>query len=67
MTPAEAAAIAGEQITYWRRKGWTAELAWQAVTGTHERNRADWSAIWSWLVVWLLESRAAQLELPFVA
>ena len=67
MTPAEAAAIAAEQIAYWQRNGWTAELAWQALTGTFERNHADWSAVRQWLSTWLLDSRAAQLELTLVA
>ena len=50
MKPAEACAIANEQIAWWHQLGWTAEMVWQALTATSERNHADWSAVRHFLV-----------------
>lgn len=69
MTPAEAQAIAAEQIAYWQARGWTAEMAWMALTGTYaERNGATWGQVSGFIVGWLIEhDPPAQLELRLAA
>ena len=50
----EAREVADEQIRHWIGSGMTAELSWQALTGTRDRNNALWSDVRTYMVRWWL-------------
>jgi len=67
MPPDEAVAIALEQYRAWVAAGWTAELAWQALTNNPARNNGSWPQVFNFMVAWLRQHDPQQLELRLVA
>ncbi len=55
----EAREVVEEQIARWRTQGLTPELAWQALTGTRDRNNALWSDVRAYMVRWWLRNHDA--------
>ena len=55
----EAGEVADEQIASWRARGFTPELAWQALSGTRYRNNARWRDVRAYMIRWWLRNSDA--------